>query len=90
MGLAVIEAMMLGMPVVALATTEIATVIRDGENGIAHTDVRYLMQRMERLLRDPAHARTLGEAGRKTAQARFSIERFVADWNATFAQALAP
>ena len=90
MGLAVIEAMMLGMPVVALATTEIATVIRDGENGIAHTDVQYLMQRMERLLRDRAHARTLGEAGRKTAQARFSIERFVADWNATFAQALAP
>jgi Glycosyl transferases group 1 len=88
MGLAVIEAMMIGMPIVALATTEVATVIRDGENGVAHTSVERLVEGMERLLQDPAEARRLGEAGRKTAQARFGIDRFVADWNATFAAAL--
>ena len=88
MGLAVIEAMMIGMPVVALATTEVATVIRDGQNGIAHTNVEHLVHGMKRLLRDRGEAQRLGEAGWRTAQARFGIERFVADWNATFSQAL--
>ena len=37
LGLSVIEAMMIGMPVVALATTEMATVIEDGANGYSDT-----------------------------------------------------
>ena len=89
MGLAVIESMMIGMPIVALATTEMASVIRDGENGIAHTDVEHLAAGMKRLLSDHAEARRLGEAGRRTATARFSIQRFVSDWNATFEQVTA-
>jgi glycosyltransferase involved in cell wall biosynthesis len=84
LGLAVIEAMMIGMPVVALATTEMATVIRDGENGIADTDVDRLAAGMKRLLADPLEARRLGEAGRRTAVARFNIERFAADWDRAF------
>jgi hypothetical protein len=86
MGLAVIESMMIGMPIVALATTEMASVIRDGENGIAHTDVEHLAAAMKRLLGDHGEARRLGEAGRRTAMRRFSIQRFVSDWNSAFAQ----
>ena len=84
MGLAVIECMLTGMPVAALATTEVATVIRDGENGIAHTDPEHLVAGMKRLLADPDEARRLGRNGRESARRRFGIGRFVADWNAAF------
>jgi glycosyltransferase involved in cell wall biosynthesis len=85
MGLAVIEAMMVGLPIVALATTEMVTVIRDGENGFIDTNPERLVERMRMLLADPGLARSLGEEARRTALARFNIERFVADWNEAFA-----
>jgi glycosyltransferase involved in cell wall biosynthesis len=84
LGLAVIEAMMTGMPIVALATTEMPTVIRDGENGLIDTDPSRLIDGMKRLLREPGEARRLGEAARRTALERFAIERFAADWSRTF------
>jgi glycosyltransferase involved in cell wall biosynthesis len=80
LGLAIIEAMMVGLPVVGLATTELASVLRDGDNGIVDTRVDRLVDAMRRLLADPAEARRLGEAGRRTAMERFHIDRFVADW----------
>ena len=57
---------MIGMPIVALATTEMSTVIRHGENGIIDTDLDRLVEGMKRLLADPVEARRLGEAGRRT------------------------
>ena len=81
LGLAVCEAMMLGMPVVALATTEHATVVENGVSGYADTDVERLIERMRELLDDPEAARRLGEGARARARERFGIERFVRDWN---------
>ena len=86
MGLAVIEAMMVGVPVVALATTEMVTVIRDGENGFVDTDLARLVERMKILLADRELAARLGREARRTALERFNIRRFVADWNDAFAQ----
>ena len=83
MGLAVIEAMMAGMPVVALATTEMATVIENGKSGYADTNVPALVERMRELLCNPALARELGEGARKRASERFHIQRFSADWDRT-------
>lgn len=80
LGLAVIEAMMVGLPVVALATTELVTVIRDGENGFIDTRIDRLIERMRTLRGDRALAASLGAAGRQTALGRFGIDRFVADW----------
>lgn len=80
LGLALIEAMMVGLPVVGLATTELPTVIHDGRNGFVATDVETLVWRMQALLADPGLARQMGEAGRATALERFGIDRFVADW----------
>jgi glycosyltransferase involved in cell wall biosynthesis len=37
---------------------------------------------MRELLRSPSLARDIGQAGRRRAQERFSIERFSADWDA--------
>jgi glycosyltransferase involved in cell wall biosynthesis len=86
MGLAVIEAMMVGLPVVALATTEMTTVIRDGHNGFIDTDLDRLVDLMNLLLKDRALAAHLGENARRTALERFNIERFVRDWNQVFAE----
>ncbi|XYJ11900.1 glycosyltransferase family 4 protein [Telluria sp. B2] len=82
LGLSVIEAMMIGMPVVALATAEMATVIEDGANGFSDTRFERLGECMRELLRSPSLARDIGQAGRRRAQERFSIERFSADWDA--------
>lgn len=88
LALAVCEAMMQGMPVVGLAVTELASVIRNGENGYAHTSVEELYEAMGQLLRDPVHARRIGQAGRETARELFGIERFTKDWVNAFQMAL--
>jgi glycosyltransferase involved in cell wall biosynthesis len=86
--LSVLEAMEIGLPVVALATTELVSVIKDGENGFIDTDVENLVCRMRELLADPEGARVIGEAGRRTVRERFGLGRFVADWEAAFEEAL--
>jgi glycosyltransferase involved in cell wall biosynthesis len=87
LGLAVIEAMMSGVPVVGLATTELVTVIENGVNGFVATREGDLVPVMQRLLDDPAMARAWGEAGRVLAEERFGIGRFVRDWLAVFDRA---
>jgi glycosyltransferase involved in cell wall biosynthesis len=86
--LSILEAMEIGLPVVALATTELVTVIKDGENGFIDTNTENLISNMRRLLDDPEEARRIGEAGRRTVRERFNLERFVADWESTFEEAL--
>ena len=84
-GMAVCEAMMVGLPIVGLATTELVTVIRNGENGFVDTRLEPLVDAMQRLLAEPELARELGAAARRSAEERFGIERFVADWLAALA-----
>lgn len=86
LGLAVIEAMMTGVPVVALATTEMATVIENGRSGYADTNIENLIEHMQALIKDPQLARQLGERGRRNAMERFNIRRFVNDWNAALTE----
>ncbi len=78
LGLAVIEAMMVGVPVVVLATTEMVTVTDDGVTGYIDTNVD-VVERMLVLLQDRALACHIGAAGRDYANARFGIERFARD-----------
>lgn len=86
LGLSVIEAMMIGMPVVALATTEMVTVIENGENGFIDTNAESLHMVMQELVRNPALARHLGANAQRGARERFGIERFAADWNTALRQ----
>jgi hypothetical protein len=88
LGLAVIEAMMIGMPIIGLATTEMSTVIENGKSGYLDTNPGTLVARMQLLLRDPVEARRLGEQARKTALERFNIQRFVKDWDAAFREVI--
>ena len=87
--LAVIEAMTIGMPVVALATTELPTVIENGVTGYLSCNPEELVARMEHLLADPDHARQLGERARSVALERFGLDRFSRAWIAAFDRALA-
>lgn len=80
LGLAVCEAMMIGLPVVGLATTEMSRVICNYETGYCDTDIRRLVDFMNHLIRNPYLARNLGENARAYAQKHFGIDRFVNDW----------
>ncbi len=90
LGLAVCEAMMLGMPIVGLATTEMATAIQNGVSGWVDTDLGRLVTGMRHLLSDPAEARRMGDNARRYAEERFSLARFVHDWNTTFQEVAGP
>ena len=87
LGLSVIEAMHVGLPIVGLATTEMPTVIVNGVNGWLETRPERLVDVMRRLIAEPELARRWGEAARRTAQERFGIERFVADWDRVLTRA---
>lgn len=81
LGLAVCEAMMIGLPVVGLATTEMVTVVENGVSGWLGLGIDGLVGRMRELVADPLEARRLGEGARRTAEERFSLDRFCADWS---------
>jgi hypothetical protein len=81
LGLSLIEAMLLGMPVVALATTEAPEVVPP-EAGIRSSDPERLRDGLRRLVEDRDAAAAAGRAARDAALARFGIARFLAEWDA--------
>ncbi|MDB5244122.1 MAG: group 1 glycosyl transferase [Spirosoma sp.] len=83
--LAVIEAMTIGMPIIALATTELPTVIQNGVHGYVSANPDELAERMQFLLDNPDEAKRMGDNARQLALSRFGLDRFVRDWNAVFA-----
>jgi hypothetical protein len=81
LGLSLLEAMHLGMPVVALATTEVVEAVPP-EAGVVSTRVEVLAEAARRLVADPEQARLMGKAARAAATARYGLDRFLADWDA--------
>ncbi|MEW9533559.1 glycosyltransferase [Microbispora sp. NPDC049125] len=79
LGLSLIEAMMIGMPVVALATTEAVEAVPP-EAGVVSTKVPTLMKALERYAADPELAAQTGKAARAAALARYGLDRFLSDW----------
>ncbi|MBO0744030.1 MAG: glycosyltransferase [Candidatus Dormibacteraeota bacterium] len=80
LGLALVEAMHLGMPVVAFASTEAVEAVPPG-CGVVSTDPRKLREGVERLRREPDRARELGRRAREQALARYGLNRFLRDWD---------
>ena len=87
--LAVIEAMTIGMPIVAVATTELPTVIQNGVHGYVSANPDELAERMQFLIDNPDEARRMGNNARQLALSRFGLDRFVTDWNVVFAEVCA-
>jgi len=84
--LSLLQAMMIGMPVLAHASGSISGVVRHGIDGFIEADPGRLVERMQELAADRQRAALLGEAARQHAIGRFGIARFVADWNRLFAE----
>ncbi len=82
--LAVIEGMTLGMPIVALATTEVPSVLRNGVHGFIANDNEELIRGMHCLLKEPARAAEMGQRARELAEERFGVKRFRTAWNQAF------
>jgi len=80
LGLSLLEAMSLGMPVLALATTEAVEAVPP-DAGVLSTRVEVLVEAARWLLAEPADARRLGNRAREVAQARYGLDRFLADWD---------
>jgi glycosyltransferase involved in cell wall biosynthesis len=84
LGLSLLEAMHLGMPVVALGTTEAHEAVPP-ETGVVSTRLDVLEAALRRLVADPDEARERGNAARAAALGRYGLERFLADWDALLA-----
>ncbi|MFH9037825.1 glycosyltransferase [Streptomyces sp. NPDC017966] len=79
LGLSLLEAMHLGMPVVALATTEVTEAVPPGA-GVVSNRIDVLTDAVRDFAADPQHARRTGERARAAALARYGLSRFLDDW----------
>ncbi|HEY0391531.1 MAG TPA: glycosyltransferase [Solirubrobacterales bacterium] len=80
LGLSLLEAMHLGMPIVALGTTEVAEAVPRSA-GFVSTDVAVLSRGLAKLMDDPYEARKCGIAAREAVLSRYNLGRFLADWD---------
>jgi glycosyltransferase involved in cell wall biosynthesis len=80
LGLSLLEAMHLGLPVVALATTEAVEAV-PAEAGVLSTRPARLAAAVREFVHDPDAARLAGKAARAAALERYGLARFLADWD---------
>lgn len=80
LGLSLLEAMHLGMPVVALATTEAPDAV-PREAGVVSNRPDVLAAALRRLSADAEEATVLGKAAREAALARYGLGRFLSEWD---------
>ncbi|NUO59859.1 MAG: glycosyltransferase family 4 protein [Hamadaea sp.] len=82
LGLSLIEAMAMGQPVIGLATTEAVDAV-PAAAGVLSTNVDTLVEAARWLTADADSAARLGAAGRQAYERRFTLGRFLADWDRT-------
>jgi glycosyltransferase involved in cell wall biosynthesis len=80
LGLSLLEAMHLGLPVVALQTTEAAEAVPP-DTGVVSNRLDVLRGALRRLVEDPDEARETGRRARRAALERYGLERFLRDWD---------
>lgn len=80
LGLSLVEAMHLGLPVVALSTTEAPEAVPPGA-GIVSNRPDVLLDAIRQLLADPEQARAMGRVARREALVRYGLGRFLDDWD---------
>lgn len=90
-GLAALEAMACGVPVIATRAGGIPEVVVDGETGLLNDvgDTAGLAQSLERVLSEPGLGEKMGCAGRDRAVNVFGKDRIIAQWEACYARVLA-
>jgi len=83
-GLVLIEAMAQGLPVVATRGGGVGEIVEDGATGVLvpPRDAAAMADAISGLLREPARARAMGDAGRKVAIERFDLREKVREMEA--------
>lgn len=83
---AIVQAMLVGLPIVTTSVGSIPEAVRDGENGLlVHPqDSTDIVAALDRLLRDAALRLRLGEQGRRFALAHFGLEAMLDKMEAVF------
>jgi len=84
LGLSLIEAMQLGMPVIALATTEAPSAVPAG-TGVVSANIDEVVRAIRDFVHEPGLAQEIGKRCRAHALERFGLERFLTDWDAVLA-----
>ena len=86
----ILEAMLLGRPVVASSIVGSRELVADGDSGILYPcgDIGALAQALARLAGDAALRQRMGTAGAQRVRAEFSIERYVAGVETALAEVL--
>ena len=87
LGLSLIEAMTIGMPVLALAVTEAPESVPP-EAGLVTNDVSAIARTAQRWLADPGEAERTGRRAREYALGRFGLSRSLGDWDALLKEVL--
>ena len=89
-GMALIEAMACGLPVVASRVAGPSEIVDDGRTGllVEPGDAAALATAIERLVRDPDLARQLARAGQAHVRATYTAERLVERTAAVFERAV--
>jgi hypothetical protein len=85
LGLSLVEAMMLGLPVVAVASTEVVEAVPPAA-GVISTDLGKLRAAARMFVADPEAARLAGKSAREYALARYGVGRFLHEWDELLAQ----
>lgn len=80
LGLSLLEAMHIGMPVVALASTEAVRAV-SAEVGAISTNVEELVSAVRELVADPDLAQEKGKRARECALARYGLDAFLRNWD---------
>lgn len=80
LGLSLIEAMAMAMPVVALGATDAARAVPAGA-GVVSTSVAELCDAVAGFVRDRAAAHDAGVLARQAALSRYGLGRFLRDWD---------
>jgi glycosyltransferase involved in cell wall biosynthesis len=88
LGLSLLEAMHLGMPVVGLATTEMVRAVPAGV-GVISTDVDELRLALRAFLADADLARDVGRRAREHALGRYGLAAFLTRWDEVFEDVVA-
>jgi len=80
LGLSLLEAMHLGLPVVGLATTEAVEAV-PADAGVLSTRPERLWAAVREFLHDEDAARLAGKAARAAALERYGLDRFLHEWD---------
>lgn len=80
LGFPLLQAMFLGMPVVAVAAT-MAPLVVPPEAGVVSADIDTLRAALSGLVADRYLAEVVGKAARDYAMEHFGLERFLGEWD---------